>query len=91
MEKSKAYQAAKKRVEARMVFYTHLSVYLTVISFLAVINFLTSSSIIWFHWPMLGWGLAVALHAFAVFIIPDRFGVTEKMIEKEMRKSQNHS
>ncbi len=71
-----------------MSFYTHLSVYVAVILFLVVINFLTSSSTIWFHWPMLGWGITVALHAFAVFVFPGRFAVPDKMVEKEMRKSQ---
>lgn len=84
MENSKAYQSAKKRVEAKMGFYTHLSVYVAVILLLAIIDFVTSAGTIWFHWPMLGWGIAVALHAFAVFVFPGRFTVTEKMIEKEM-------
>jgi len=35
---------------------------------------------------MLGWGFAVALHALAVFIFPNRFTVTGKMIEKEMNR-----
>jgi len=91
MENSEPYQSAKKHVEAKMGFYSHLSVYAVVILFLAVINFLTSSSTIWFHWPMLGWGIAVAIHAFAVFVFPSQFAVTEGMIEKEMRKSRTQS
>ena len=91
METSEEYQSAKKRVEAKVGFYTHLSVYVAVILFLAIINFVTSSNTIWFHWPMLGWGIAVALHAIAVFVFPSRFAVTEKMIEKEMTKSRAHS
>ncbi len=91
MKNSEAYQSAKKRVEAKMGFYTHLTVYVGVILFLVVINLLTSSGNIWFHWPMLGWGIAVALHALAVFVFPGRFAITEKMIEKEMGKSRTHS
>ncbi|MHA6325896.1 2TM domain-containing protein [Roseivivax sp. CAU 1753] len=86
MEQTEAYQSAKKRLEARMGFYTHLSVYVAVILLLVVINLLTSSGSLWFQWPMLGWGLALALHALAVFVFPGRFGVTEEMIQKEMRK-----
>ena len=91
MENTEAYQTAKKRVEAKMGFYTHLSVYVAVILLLAVINLLSSSSTIWFHWPMLGWGIAVALHAVAVFVFPGRLAVTEEMIEKEMSKTRTHS
>ena len=86
MDNNQAYQSAKKRVEAKMGFYIHLSVYVAVILLLVAINFLSSSRTIWFQWPMLGWGFAVALHALAVFIFPNRFTVTEKMIEKEMNR-----
>ena len=90
MEHSDAYQAAKERVEAKMGFYTHFSVYAAVILLLAVINFVTSTGVIWFHWPMLGWGVAIVIHGAFVFILRSRFAVTEKMIEKEMGKSQAH-
>ncbi len=88
MENSDEYQSAKKRVEAKMGFYTHFSVYAAVILFLAIINFVTSSDTIWFHWPMLGWGFAVAIHAVFVFLFPGRFAVTEQMIEKEIGKAR---
>lgn len=91
MDNSEAYQSAKKRVEAKMGFYTHLSVFAAVILFLAIINFVTSSGSIWFHWPLLGWGIAVAIHAAAVFVFPSRLPVTEKMIEKEMANSRARS
>lgn len=89
MEQKEDYKSAKRRVEAKMGFYTHLTVYVGVIAFLAIINLVTSSSVIWFHWPMLGWGIAVAIHAVAVFVFPHRFAVTEQMIEKEMGKARS--
>jgi len=88
MDNKEAYQTAKKRVEAKMGFYTHLTVYVAVILLLMVINFLSSSGTIWFQWPLLGWGIGVVLHALTVFIFPNRFNVTEKMIEKEMNKDR---
>lgn len=91
MDKSEAFESAKKRVEARMGSYTHLSVYAAVIVFLAVIDFVASPGVTWFHWPMLGWGVAVVIHAASVFVFPRQFAVTEKMIEKEMAKSRTHS
>ncbi len=87
MEKNEAYQSAKKRVEAKMGFYTHLSVYVAVILLLVAINVLSSPGTLWFQWPMLGWGVGVVLHALTVFIFPNRFSVTEKMIEKEMNRN----
>lgn len=90
MDNSEAYQSARKRVEAKMGFYTHLSVYAAVILFLAILDFATSPGVLWFLWPMLGWGIAVVIHAASVFVFPRQFAVTEKMIEKEMAKSQTH-
>ncbi|MEP4988223.1 MAG: 2TM domain-containing protein [Paracoccaceae bacterium] len=83
MKRSEAYQSAKKRIEAKMGFYTHLSVYVAVILFLAVINFVTSAGTIWFQWPMSSLGIAVFLHSAFDFVFPGRFTVTEKAIEKE--------
>lgn len=91
MENTEEYQSAKKRVEAKMGFYVHLLVYVAVILFLAVINLLTSPGTLWVHWPLMGWGFAVVLHAFAAFVFPGRFTITERMIEREMGKSRTQS
>ena len=61
------YQKAKKRVEALKGFYVHLTVYVLVNLLLCTINLLTSPGRLWFYWPLLGWGIAVALHALRVF------------------------
>lgn len=91
MEQSQEYQSAKKRVEARMSFYTHLSVYVAVIIFLGIINFVASPGTLWVHWPAMGWGIAVALHGAFSLVAPGRFNVTEAMIEKELGKSRYQS
>jgi hypothetical protein len=61
------YQNAKKKVEALKAFYRHLTVYVLVNLLLLTINLLTSPHSLWFYWPLLGWGIAVALHALRVF------------------------
>jgi class 3 adenylate cyclase len=43
-------------------FYRHLAAYIGVVGFLLIINILTYSGIIWFHWPALGWGLLLFFH-----------------------------
>ena len=43
-------------------FHEHLFTYFGVIGFLFIINMLTSSGEIWFHWPALGWGLLLFFH-----------------------------
>jgi hypothetical protein len=68
------YRRARERVEAVRGFYVHLTVYLTVNAFLLVINLLTSRDSLWFYWPLLGWGAAVAIHGLVVFGTTSRWG-----------------
>ncbi|MGJ8593903.1 MAG: 2TM domain-containing protein [Aquaticitalea sp.] len=62
-----AYYKAKKRVEEIKGFYGNLVSYSVVIPFLIFINYWTSWSFQWFWFPMLGWGMGIIFHAFAVF------------------------
>ena len=55
---------AKRSARTQLFFYRHLIVYSGVIGFLAIVNALTYSGVIWFHWPALGWGLGLFLHWF---------------------------
>jgi class 3 adenylate cyclase len=45
-----------KILDSRL-FHKHIWIYLGVIGFLFIINMLTWSGTIWFHWPALDWGL----------------------------------
>lgn len=55
---------ALQRIENRRAFTTHLAVYAIVMVFLVTIWLVTSglSTYFWPIWPMLGWGLGLALH-----------------------------
>jgi hypothetical protein len=66
------YQRARKRVEDLKGFYIHVSMYLIVNIGLIVINLLTTDNW-WFYWPLIGWGIGLAAHAFAVFVEGSRF------------------
>ena len=61
------YQRARKKVEALKGFYVHLGVYVTINLLLFLINMILSPDRLWFFWPLMGWGIAIALHAFRVF------------------------
>ena len=43
------YKKAKKRVEELKGFYSHLAVYIVIITFLAVVNFFTTPGFWWFY------------------------------------------
>ncbi|MCB9433218.1 MAG: 2TM domain-containing protein [Ardenticatenaceae bacterium] len=86
MNNQEAYQRAKKRVTAKVGFYRHLTIYIAVNILLIIINVSTSTEYLWFIWPLMGWGLAVVLHALRVFAFSGESGATERMIEKEMER-----
>ena len=55
---------------------------------LFTINVLTSPGSLWFYWPLMGWGIAVALHALRVFGTGGRFGAAweERKINELMEQ-----
>lgn len=58
----RANRRLKKHLSANRRFKKHLLTYVSVISFLFIVNMLTWVGTIWFHWPALGWGLLIFLH-----------------------------
>ncbi|MDR4955087.1 histidine kinase [Chryseobacterium sp. ES2] len=80
---SAAYQRAQKRVKEIKSFYMNLISYCTISAFLIFINLFTSNRNHWFWFPVLGWGIGVASHAFQVF------GVGESWQEKKIREIMN--
>jgi hypothetical protein len=61
------YQKARQRVAALRKFYIHLGEFVFVNLFLFLFDTMTTPDSLWFFWPLLGWGLAVVLHAWSVF------------------------
>ena len=69
-------------------FLGHLGSYLIVISFLASINLITSNSV-WFIWPALAWGAAVALHFWGMMFSEDgREGRRARRANREQAETQ---
>ncbi len=79
-KESQAYEKATKRVKELRGFYGNLTSYVLVISFLAVLNILTSPGYLWFFWPMIGWGLGIAAHAVTTF------GIGKDWEERKIRE-----
>ena len=69
-EQELKHRKAKEHVNAMRGFYKHLGVYVLVNLGLVVLNLTNSPDTLWFIWPLGGWGIAVALHAWRVFLRP---------------------
>jgi hypothetical protein len=72
--KDNKYQEAKKRVQELRGFYTHLGFYVAVNLLLLLINIATSPGVLWFFWPLFGWGIGIAMHAVRVLGFGRWFG-----------------
>lgn len=66
-EEQQRYQRAHERVEAIKGFYVHATIYVLVNLGLFTINALTGGTW-WFYWPLVGWGVALVIHAVVVFV-----------------------
>jgi len=86
MNDQEAYTKAKKRVEAKMGFYIHISVYLGVSILLTILNLFVTKGYFWAMWPMIGWGSGVMVHGLFTFVFTSKSGIKEEMIRKEMQK-----
>ena len=67
-QENKDYQLALEHAKELKKFYTHLGTYLVFSFFFFILNAVTSFGHWWFYWPMLGWGLGVAINAVKVFV-----------------------
>ena len=75
---------AQKRVEAKLGFYNHVTVYLIVMAALVAINLLTIPRVLWFVWPLVGWGVAILFHFFGVFVFGKDTRLYQRMLNREM-------
>ena len=84
MSDTERYEKARTKVKARFDFYTHLGVYVVIITFLALLNFILSPGRYWVIWPMVFWGLAVVLHGVSALLTSRKEELIESQIQKEL-------
>ncbi len=76
-------RAAIKRLEARRGFQIHATVYVAVNLLLIAIWAIMGGGAFWPIWPILGWGIALAIHYWTVF---KQRPITEDDIRREMER-----
>lgn len=84
------YERAKKRVEELKGFYGHLTAYIIVIVFLAIINYFTTPGFWWFLFIAFFWGIGLVSHAASIFLKRGLFSKEweEKKIKKYMEEEE---
>ncbi len=89
MTEEQIYEQARKRVEEKRGFFSHLAAYVIVNIILFLIWYFTDSDFPWFIFPLGGWGIGVLFHFLGVFVFdPLRSqGAVEKEADK-IRKQQ---
>lgn len=66
MDAEELYQHAKKRVKTRRKFYGHVISWVVMSVFFILLN-LATTDYFWAIFPILGWGIGVALHGIKLF------------------------
>lgn len=87
----KRYLRAKKKVKELKGFYIHLALYILNTPLIIVVNLMFSPQFHWFWFSVLGWGIAIGIHAFVVF--SDRLlgkDWEERKIKELMDKKYNN-
>lgn len=76
---------AKRRVEAKRSFSSHLTSYVVVNAFLIMIWFVTGRGYFWPMWVLGGWGIGLVMHYWEAF---RRRPITEADVDAELRRLQ---
>ena len=77
---------ARKRAGAKMGWYMHALVYVLVNLFIFAISSQGFGTRPWSVYPLLGWGLGLALHGVSVFVLGRGSGLRQRMVEKERER-----
>lgn len=67
---SNAYASLRNRLGGTLLgdtgFFFHFSAYVLVNAILIAVNLLLTPQVLWFIWPLLGWGVGILAHGLAV-------------------------
>lgn len=96
MTELEEYQKARDRVQEVKGFYAHAAMYAVANIALIILNLATlkkNDSIIWFVWPLIGWGIGLAVHAISVFGIGRFLGKAweERQIQHELERQRTQN
>jgi hypothetical protein len=79
---------ARKRAGAKLGWYVHASVYVLVNMLLFAMSEYAFGRRSWSVFPLLGWGLGLALHGISVFVLGSGGGLRDRMVQREREQLQ---
>ncbi|MDI1238847.1 MAG: 2TM domain-containing protein [Polaromonas sp.] len=77
-------QLARKRAAAKLGWYIHASVYLLVNLLLLTLSLASGRH--WAVFPLLGWGIGLAVHGAVVFLLTGGAGLHERLLQQERER-----
>ena len=77
---------AHKRANAKMGWFIHATLYLTVNAFMFLRSEFAYGHARWSVGPVVGWGVGLALHGISVFVLGKGSGLRERMVQKERER-----
>lgn len=79
---------ARKRAGAKLGWLAHAMVFVLVNLVVWVRSYYGFGGRSWSVFPLLGWGLGLALHGISVFVLGTGSSLRERMIDKERERLQ---
>jgi len=79
---------ARKRIQDRRDFGSHLVAYVVVNAFLVLVWAFTGAGYFWPAWVLGGWGIGLVLHAWETFV---RRPITEADVDAELQRHRQRS
>lgn len=77
---------ARKRAGAKLGFYVHATVYVLVNLAMFAMSHYGFGNRRWSIYPVMAWGLGLALHGISVFVLGKGGGLRERMVQKERER-----
>ena len=77
---------ARRRAGAKLGWYAHACIYVVVNLVLFAMSRYAFGTRSWSVFPLLGWGLGVALHGISVFVLGSGSGLRERLVQRERER-----
>jgi 2TM domain len=92
-DRNSARAEARRWVRGKRIFTTIVAIYLLLSLMWFAIDMLDDSTSLWFYWPMLGTGLAVAVTGIGLFGLGGLFGADweRRQIDKYLERRRDRT